>query len=78
MRSLAEAEAAKRRLLAQVGRPSWLRGLGIGFADDGGYRLEVKVDDLSGAVRDAIPTELEGVEVHVSAVGRITPRGSTA
>lgn len=69
--ALERAKSAQAHLRDMLGWPTWLGTLGIGFREDGGYRLEAGVTELSQTVLDSIPSEIDGVEVEVHHVGRI-------
>jgi hypothetical protein len=71
MASTEAAIKAKATLRAKLGRPAWLRGIGVGL-HDGSPCIQVNVAELSEEVRAAIPEEVEGVPVRVVAVGDIS------
>ncbi|MDC0746548.1 hypothetical protein [Polyangium mundeleinium] len=73
MISLEQAAKAKAALRAQLGRPEWLRGVGIGVQGDD-HCLRVNVAALTEEVSTALPGEVEGVPVHIEVVGEILPR----
>jgi hypothetical protein len=69
MSDLAHARVAKRHLLAQLAGRSGVVGVGIARAGTC-YRLRVNLSDPSAGVD--VPTHVDGVEVTVRVVGRIT------
>ena len=71
MATLEEATAAKATLRSNLGRPEWLRGVGIG-KDDTGYCIKVNVASITADVEASIPREIDGVPVHVEVVGDIS------
>ena len=60
MSSFAEAVAAKDRLLARVGRPTWFVGIGVG-QDESGCVIRLTV--TREAPSDLLPSEVDGVRV---------------
>jgi hypothetical protein len=71
--SMDQAAAAKARLRDRLGRPAWLRGIGIGADENGSPVVQVNVSELTAEVRAAIPSEVGGVPVRVDAIGEIEP-----
>lgn len=74
--SKSEVERAKAELKEQLGRPPWLRGIGIG-GERGNYCLKVNVTSMTGEVREQIPAVVAGVPVIVEVVGAIRALAST-
>ena len=74
MASMADVQQAKEALKARLGRPPWLRGVGIG-GRSGDYCLKVNVSSVTDEVRNSIPTTIGGVPVVVEAVGQIRSHG---
>lgn len=73
MATLDETRAARGVLKDRLGRPSWLRGVGVG-QDSGRYVILVNVAKLTAEVRAAVPDSVQGVPVVVRTVGDITTR----
>jgi len=71
--SVAEAQQAKAVLKERIGRPSWLRGIGIG-GEPGDYCVKVNVSALTDEVRAVVPSAVGGVRVVIDAVGTIRAR----
>lgn len=71
MESRDRARKAKAHLLSQLGNVDWLRGVGL-TSTDGELALKVNVKELTPAVRAAIPRSIDGVQVVVAQVGRIS------
>jgi len=69
--SLEAVQSAKASLRRDLGQPAWLRGIGIGFSDDGSYCLKVNVAEMTPEVRAALPTRVVDVRISVEAVGDI-------
>ena len=67
-----EVNTAKTVLRAQIGRPGWLRGVGIG-CDKSGFFIRVNVDEITDDVK--VPNEVSGVRVLVVPVGNIFAQG---
>lgn len=65
------ANAAKAALKSRLGRPPWLRGIGIGADPDGGLHVKVNVAALTPEVRESVPETLDGVPVRLEAVGEV-------
>jgi hypothetical protein len=65
-----QAAAAKSVLRSMLGRPAWLRGVGVGF-DEAGSFIKVNIGESTPDVLARIPREVDGVRVHVEAVGEI-------
>ena len=63
-----EVNTAKTMLRSKIGRPVWLRGVGIG-CDKSGFFIRVNVDEITNDVN--VPREINGVRVLVEAVGNI-------
>ncbi|MEE6271920.1 hypothetical protein [Georgenia wangjunii] len=68
MSSLAEARAAKKRLVAQLAEHGDHAGVGL-TGRPGDYGLRVDAPDA--AVAERVPEAMDGVEVHVAVVGHI-------
>ena len=66
-----KAAKAKETLRSAMGRPRWLRGVGLG-QDRHGYFVRVNVDAITPELREDIPREVDGVRVWLEAVGDIT------
>jgi hypothetical protein len=64
---LKTARAAKRHLVADIGREPNINGIGLAPVD-GGWALKVNL--LTPASRAAIPRQVDGVDVKVEVVGR--------
>ena len=71
MVSLDQAQAAKETLKKRLGRPSWLRGIGISRNERGDYVVKVNVAVESADIRETVPRLVEGVEVQIDVVGDI-------
>lgn len=69
MATLDQARKAKASLKASLGKPGWLRGLGIGSDPSGGAVVRVNVATLTDEVRQAVPTSMNGVSVEIHVVG---------
>lgn len=69
--SLEQAHQAKQELKDKLARPVWLRGVGIGQDEAGGHVIEVRVEVDTPAIREAIPANVKGVPVRVTAVGEV-------
>ncbi|MEO8284326.1 MAG: hypothetical protein ABI568_13160 [Pseudarthrobacter sp.] len=67
------AFAAKTTLKSRIGRPEWLRGIGIAADPDGTPYVKVNVAALTPEVREAVPEEIDGVLIRVETVGDIKP-----
>ncbi len=74
MASMADVQQAKEALKERLGRPSWLRGVGIG-GRAGDYCVKVNVASVTDEVRASIPSTIRGVPVIVEAVGQIRSHG---
>lgn len=61
---------AKEELKSLIGRPPWLRGIGIG-QDDAGYFIKVNVSESNAN----LPSEVLGVRVKVDVVGDVMALG---
>ncbi len=70
-----QALKAKNALRSQLGRPTWLRGVGVGF-DDNGCLVKVNVDEITPEVLDQLPHEVSGVRVEVEAVGEVVAQSA--
>ncbi len=66
-----QALEAKSALRSQLGRPVWLRGVGVGFDDDTGCFVKVNVNEITAELLEHLPDEVSGVRVKVEAVGEI-------
>jgi hypothetical protein len=66
---------AKAVLLNCLCRPEWLRGVGEGQDVNGLLRLEVRVSEITPEVELVVPASIEGIEVHMEAVGDIVAQG---
>lgn len=62
---------AKVELQKKLGKPDWLRGIGIGQGRSGVYTVRVNVDKLTPEVARHLPREMFGVMVDVREVGEI-------
>jgi hypothetical protein len=71
-----QALQAKNALRSKLGRPAWLRGVGVGFDDDHGCFVKVNVGEITPDVLDVLPDEVLGVKVLVEAVGEIVAQPS--
>lgn len=69
--SLEQAHQAKQELKHRLTRPPWLRGIGIGQDETGGHVIEVRVEADTPAIREAIPDNINGVPIRVTAVGGV-------
>lgn len=67
--SLEQAQKAKNALKVTLARPAWLKGIGIGQDDSGNHVIEVRIKSDLPEVREAIPAEVGGVSVKVTAIG---------
>lgn len=65
------ASAAKATLKAQLGRPEWLRGIGIAADPEGSLYVKVNVAVLTAEAQAAVPESIDGVPVRLEAVGDI-------
>lgn len=65
-----QAATAKLALRSKLGRPDWLRGVGIGL-DQNGHFIKVNVAEITPDVRERVPREVCGVPVQVEEVGEI-------
>lgn len=74
--TLEEATGAKVALRSQLGRPEWLRGIGVGVDPDG-YFVKVNVAAISADVKKQVPPQIGAVRVRVEAVGEITALAGT-
>lgn len=68
MATIDEAREAKSVLKATLGKPEWLRGIGIG-SDPSGAVVRVNVVDDTDEVRKAVPVSVNGVAVEIHVVG---------
>lgn len=71
-----QAERAQEKLGRRLNFPDWLRGIGLMHDPSGSYFLKVNVQRLTDEIRAVVPSEVEGVPVEVSIVGRLSPRAS--
>jgi hypothetical protein len=76
MATIAEARRAKDDLKARLGRPAWLRGIGVASKVRDDFSVQVNVASESDAIRSTIPKSIGGVPVHVEVVGTISRRTS--
>jgi hypothetical protein len=65
-----QAATAKAALRSKLGRPDWLRGVGIGL-DENGHFIKVNVAQITADVRERVPREVGGVPVQLEEVGEI-------
>jgi hypothetical protein len=65
------ASAAKATLKAQLGRPDWLRGIGIAADPEGNPYVKVNVAALTAEVQAAVPKSIDGVTIELEPVGDI-------
>lgn len=70
--TLEQATSAKVVLRSRLGRPEWLRGIGVGMDADG-YFVKVNVAAVTSDVEAHVPPRVGEVRVQVEAVGEITP-----
>ena len=70
MANRAAARQAKTQLSARLAGRSWLRGIGLEGSGDA-YRVRVNVEQLTPEITNQIPSQVEGVDVAVKAVGQI-------
>lgn len=75
MTTLEEARRVKIILRKRLGRPLWLRGVGLSTGREG-YAIQVNVSELTPIVRESVPTTLEGVEIQLVAVGDVAPQAT--
>lgn len=66
---------AKAILLNCLARPEWLRGVGEGLDTDGIPNLQVRVKEITREVEDVVPESVNGIDVHMEAVGDIVAQG---
>ena len=71
MVTVEQAKTAKGLLRERLGRPAWLRGIGIGLLPEGSFFVQVNVEQATPDVLQAIPDKVQGVQVRVEAVGKI-------
>ena len=69
MATLDEARRAKECVKTLLGKPAWLRGIGIGSDSGGAFVVQVSVSELSDEVKRLVPSECEGVPVRVDTAG---------
>jgi hypothetical protein len=69
MIDLETARRAKDALRAQLRRPAWLTGVGIGIDKTGSHNVRVMVAEMSDDVRRAVPRQIEGVPIVVDVTG---------
>jgi hypothetical protein len=69
--SLDEVKMAKASLGKKLGSPSWLKGIGIAFTEDGRYCIKVNVAELTPEVLSKVPSRTDGVLVCVDEVDQI-------
>lgn len=72
MVSLGQAQQAKAALRERLGRPSWLRGVGISLVD-GDHCIQVNVAMDATHVCELLPKEVDGVKIQVKFVGDSVP-----
>jgi hypothetical protein len=65
-----EAISAKALLRARLGRPPWLRGVGLVF-EDGQFFLRVNVASSAHGAAELIPRSVGGVRVVVAEVPEV-------
>jgi len=74
MITLEQAKVTKNALKLTLGKPNWLRGIGIS-ADDQGYFVKVNVSaltpDVTSQIEAALSENLDKVRVKMEAVGDI-------
>ncbi len=68
--SLEEATNAKTIVRQRLGRPEWLRGIGLGM-DAEGYFVKVNVAALTADVERHVPRSVGDVRVELEVVGRL-------
>jgi hypothetical protein len=56
-------------LRAQLRRPAWLKGVGIGIDKAGSHTVRVMVAEMSDDVRRAVPRQIDGVPIVVDVTG---------
>ena len=66
-----QAKVAQKKLLAQLNRPPWGRGVGISEDPPGSCILVCNVHSINTEVMNAVPVEVDGVPVRIQAVGDI-------
>jgi hypothetical protein len=71
-----QAATAKAALKSKIGRPGWLRGIGIAL-DDEGHFVKVNVAEITTEVCEKVPRDVEGVRVELEAVGEILAHASS-
>ena len=64
------ARNAQTALLSRLGKPRWLRGIGI--AAGAVPKLRVDVEYSNPEVRASVPRTIDGVAIEVRVVGKIT------
>jgi len=69
--SMEQATQAKAELRTRLGRPAWLRGIGIGSGPDGSPVLQVNVAEATAEIRALVPGAVNGVPVRLEDVGDI-------
>lgn len=67
---------AKNALRSKLGRPAWLRGVGVGVDDKHGYFVKVNVGEITADVLDVLPDEVLGVRVQVEVVAQPSERNT--
>lgn len=67
-----EAHDAKMVLRKRLGRPEWLRGVGVSH-DDKGYFIKVNVAEITNDVKAAIPDQVDDVRIQLEVMGEILP-----
>jgi hypothetical protein len=70
-----DVRQAKAVLLNDLCRQEWLRGVGEGQDVDGILRLEVRVSEVTEEIEGLVPASIDGIEVHMEAVGDIVAQG---
>jgi hypothetical protein len=65
-----KANTAKMALKDMLGRPEWLRGIGIGL-DGSEHFIKVNVAEISREILKGIPQKVCGVRVELEAIGEI-------
>lgn len=65
-----DAARAKSELRLRLGRPRWLRGVGIG-RDAEGHFVKVNVAEMTLEVMALLPHDVSGVRIRVEVVGDV-------
>jgi len=69
MATLEEARQVKALLKERLGKPDWLRGIGIGNDSAHGFVVRVNVDALTDEIRKSVPALIESVQIEIQATG---------